>query len=93
MNTQQIKSLIADEKTKIGEEELFSSPSYRNYLQNIADNVSGKYGRGAFVQTEYTPDIDDTASTDNFTIKINGVSQKKWAFRYSKIEKCGIMII
>ena len=71
MNTQQIKRLIADEKTKIGEEELFSAPSYRNYLQNIADNVSGKYGRGAFVQTEYTPDIDDTASTDNFTIKIN----------------------
>ena len=23
----------------------------------------------------------------------NGVSRKKWAFRYSKIEKCGIMII
>ncbi len=22
-----------------------------------------------------------------------GVSRKKWAFRYSKIEKCGIMII
>ena len=54
MNTQQIKRLIADEKTKIGEEELFSSPAYRNYLQNIADNVSGKYGRGAFVQAEYT---------------------------------------
>ena len=27
-----------------------------------------------------------------FTIFI-GVSRKKWAFRYSKIEKCGIMII
>jgi len=48
MNTQQIKRLIADEKTKIGEEELFTSLSYRNYLQNIADNVSGKYGRGAY---------------------------------------------
>ena len=81
MNTQQIKSLIADEKTKIGEEELFSSPSYRNYLQNIADNVSGKYGRGAFVQTEYTPDIDDTASTDNFTIKINTANILARSFR------------
>ena len=25
--------------------------------------------------------------------KKEGVSRKKWAFRYSKIEKCGIMII
>ena len=81
MNIQQIKRLIADEKTKIGEEELFSSPSYRNYLQNIADNVSGKYGRGAFVRVEYTPDIDDTASTDNFTIKINTANILARSFR------------
>ena len=81
MNTQQIKRLIADERTKINEEELFGSSSYRNYLQNIADNVSGKYGRGAFVQTEYAPDIDDTASTDNFTIKINTANILARSFR------------
>ena len=40
MNTQQIKRLIADERTKINEEELFSSTSYRNYLQNIARIVA-----------------------------------------------------
>ena len=64
MNTQQMKRLIADERTKINEEELFGSSSYRNYLQNIADNVSGKYGRGAFVQAEYTPDIDEFHNKD-----------------------------
>ena len=71
MNTQQIKHLIADEKAKINEEELFSSPSYRAYLQNIADNVSGKYGRGAFVQVVYRTDVEETANTDNFKININ----------------------
>ena len=71
MNTQQIKRLIADEKAKINEEELFSSSSYRAYLQNIADNVSGKYGRGAFVQVVYIPDMEETANTDNFKININ----------------------
>lgn len=71
MNTQQIKRLIADEKAKINEEELFSSPSYRAYLQNIADNVSGKYGRGAFVQVVYRTDVEETANTDNFKININ----------------------
>ena len=46
MNTKNLHRLIADEKSKLTDSELFGSPAYRSYLQSIADNLSGKYGRG-----------------------------------------------
>ncbi len=49
MNTKKIQRLIADKKSKLTDTELFGSASYRSYLQSIADNISGKYGRGAYM--------------------------------------------
>ncbi len=39
MNTKNLHRLIADEKIKLTDSELFGSPAYRSYLQNIADNL------------------------------------------------------
>ncbi len=71
MNIKQIQRMIADKKSKITPEELFSSPHYRSYLQNIADNISGKYGRGAFVSISYEPESEKVAFTDDCKIFLN----------------------
>ena len=61
MNTKNLHRLIADEKSKLTDSELFGSPAYRSYLQSIADNLSGKYGRGAYVSLTYDPTGTDAA--------------------------------
>ena len=52
MKTRKIQRLIADKKSKLTDAELFGSASYRSYLQSIADNISGKYGRGVIKQRQ-----------------------------------------
>ena len=84
MNTKNLHRLIADEKIKLTDSELFGSPAYRSYLQNIADNLSGKYGRGAYVSLTYDPAGTDAAYTDNFKIYINTANKLTNAFTARK---------
>ena len=84
MNAKNLHRLIADEKIKLTDSELFGSPAYRSYLQNIADNLSGKYGRGAYVSLTYDPAGTDAAYTDNFKIYINTANKLTNAFTARK---------
>lgn len=94
MNTKQIQRLIADEKAKITDAELFGSASYRSYLQSIADNISGKYGRGAIVKLVYDPSDTDAAYTDNFLIHINTANSITGGFATKKLKNlCNIGMI
>ena len=70
--TQRIAHMIAEKKAQLNSETIFSSPYYRDYLQNIADTISGKYGRGAIVETTYdTSENASVAYTDGCGIHIN----------------------
>ena len=71
MSIRKINRLIADEKDKMTDAELFGSAEYRNYLQTIADNIAGKYGRGARVRIAYSPADQNAAYTDSSEIFIN----------------------
>ena len=94
MNTKQIQRLIADEKAKMTDAELFGSASYRSYLQSIADNISGKYGRGAIVKLVYDPSDTDAAYTDNFLIHINTANSITGGFSTKKLKNlCNIGMI
>lgn len=69
--TQRIARMIAEKKAQLKPETIFSSPYYREYLQNIADTISGKYGRGAIVETAYdTSENASVAYTDGCSIHI-----------------------
>ena len=84
MNTKHLHRLIADEKIKLTDSELFGSPAYRSYLQSIADNLSGKYGRGAYVSLTYDPTGTDAAYTDSYKIYINTANKLTNAFTSRK---------
>ncbi len=84
MNTKNLHRLIADEKNKLTDTELFGSPAYRSYLQSIADNLSGKYGRGAYVSLTYDPTGEDAAYTDSFRIYLNTANKLTNAFTSRK---------
>ena len=84
MNTKNLHRLIADEKSKLTDSELFGSPAYRSYLQSIADNLSGKYGRGAYVSLTYDPTGTDAAYTDSYKIYINTANKLSNAFTARK---------
>ena len=69
--TRKIVKQLADTKRKITDKELFSSNDYRAYLQNIANVVSGRYGRGAKVVTDYGKPEETVACTNDSVIYIN----------------------
>ena len=69
--TRKILKQLSDTKRKITDKELFSSNDYRAYLQNIANVVSGRYGRGAKVVTDYGKPEETVACTNDSVIYIN----------------------
>ena len=94
MKTRKIQRLIADKKSKLTDAELFGSASYRSYLQSIADNISGKYGRGAYVSLSFDPSNKEIACTNNFKIYINTANDLTGSFsdrRHKKLVNIGII--
>ena len=63
---------IEDEKSKITDEELFTSREYAAYLTDIAEATSNRYQRSVQVQTFWSAEPDaPTADTNNKLIRIN----------------------
>ena len=94
MKTRKIQRLIADKKSKLTDAELFGSASYRSYLQSIADNISGKYGRGAYVSLSYDPGNKEIACTNDFKIYINTANNLTGSFsdrRHKNLVNIGII--
>nr|WP_300815359.1 nitric oxide reductase activation protein NorD [uncultured Acetatifactor sp.] len=67
-----IRRRIADEKSKLTDEQLFTSPQFAAYLTDIAEGTTGRYRRKSSVRTYWDalPHA-DIAHTDNRTITVN----------------------
>ena len=67
-----IRKRIADEKSKLTDEQLFASPQFVAYLTDIAEGTTGRYRRKSSVRTYWDalPHA-DIAHTDNRTITVN----------------------
>ena len=67
-----IRRRIADEKSKLTDEQLFASPQFASYLTDIAEGTTGRYRRKSSVRTYWDalPHA-DIAHTDNRVITVN----------------------
>ena len=67
-----IRRMIANKKSKLTDEQIFSSPQYAAYLTDIAEGVTKRYGRSSKVKTywDISPHA-DIAQTDNRIIVLN----------------------
>lgn len=67
-----IRKRIAEEKSKLTDEQLFASPQFAAYLTDIAEGTTGRYRRGSSVRTYWDalPHA-DIAHTDNRVITVN----------------------
>jgi hypothetical protein len=67
-----IRRRIADEKSRLTDEQLFASPQFAAYLTDIAEGTTGRYRRKSSVRTYWDalPHA-DIAHTDNRTITVN----------------------
>lgn len=67
-----IHKMISDEKSKITDEELFSSRAYEAYLMDIVEAATGRYRRKIRIKTRWdeSPNA-DIAYTDNRIISLN----------------------
>lgn len=67
-----IKRMIADEKNKLTDEQIFASSQYSAYLTDIAEGITGRYRRNSKVKTywDISPNA-DIAHTDNRVITLN----------------------
>lgn len=67
-----IRKRIADEKSKLTDEQLFASPQFAAYLTDIAEGTTGRYRRKSSVRTYWDalPHA-DIAHTDNRIITVN----------------------
>ena len=67
-----IHQMISDEKSKLTDEELFSSKAYQAYLMDLVEVTTGRYRRKIQVRTRWdeSPDA-GVAYTDNRIIDLN----------------------
>lgn len=67
-----IRRRIAEQKSKLTDEQLFASPQFAAYLTDIAEATTGRYRRKSSVKTYWDalPHA-DIAHTDNRTITVN----------------------
>ncbi len=67
-----IRKRIAEEKSKLTDEQLFASPQFAAYLTDIAEGTTGRYRRKSSVRTYWDalPHA-DIAHTDNRIITVN----------------------
>lgn len=67
-----IRRRIADEKSRLTDEQLFASPQFATYLTDIAEGTTSRYRRKSSVRTYWDalPHA-DIAHTDNRTITVN----------------------
>lgn len=67
-----IKRMIADEKSKLTDEQIFGSSRYAAYLTDIAEGITKRYRRNSRVNVYWNEEPNaDIALTDNRTITVN----------------------
>ena len=75
----QIRKRILDAKSKITDEEFFSSRAYCGYLTDLAEAATKRYHRPLRVKVVADHDDDTVAFTDYHGIFINACNHITWS--------------
>ena len=75
----QIRKRILDAKSKISDEEFFSSRAYNGYLTDLAEAATKRYKRPLRVRVVAGHDDDTVAFTDYHGIYINACNHITWS--------------
>lgn len=76
----QIRKRILDVKSKITDEEFFSSRAYNGYLTDLAEAATKRYKRPLRVQVVADHNDETVAFTDYSGIYINACNRITWSF-------------
>ena len=76
----QIRKRILDAKSKITDEEFFSSRAYNGYLTDLAEAATKRYNRPLRVRVVADHDDETVAFTDYHGIYINACNHITWSF-------------
>ena len=77
----EIRKRILEEKSKITDEEFFSSKEYRGYLSDISENASKRYKRPlrVFVASDHDDPTVACTDMDHGTVYINACNEITWS--------------
>ncbi len=80
-----IRNRILEEKSRISDEEFFTSREYQAYLSDITEAATGRYHRPINVRVAADPDDPTVAYTDYSGIFINACNSITWSFPTRKL--------
>lgn len=85
-----VRKRIMDEKSKITDEEFFTSKEYRGYLADITEAATKRYRRPIHVTVYANPEDSTVAYTDYNGIVINACNHITWSMPSRKLRSMSI---
>lgn len=85
-----VRKRIMDEKSKITDEEFFTSKEYRGYLADITEEATKRYRRPIHVTVFADPEDSTVAYTDYNGIVINACNHITWSMPTRKLRSMSI---
>lgn len=85
-----VRKRIMDEKSKITDEEFFTSKEYRGYLADITEAATKRYRRPIHVTVFADPEDSTVAYTDYNVIVINACNHITWSMPTRKLRSMSI---
>lgn len=85
-----VRKRIMDEKSKISDEEFFTSKEYRGYLADITEAATKRYRRPIHVTVFADPEDSTVAYTDYNGIVINACNHITWSMPTRKLRSMSI---
>jgi len=86
----EIRKRILEEKSKISDEEFFTSKAYRGYLTDLAEAATKRYNRPLKVMIVADHDNDELAFTDFNGIFINACNEITWSMPSRRLRSLSI---
>ena len=86
----EIRKRILEEKSKISDEEFFTSKAYRGYLTDLAEAATKRYNRPLKVTIVAEHDNDQLAFTDFNGIFINACNEITWSMPSRRLRSLSI---
>lgn len=86
----EIRKRILEEKSKISDEEFFTSKAYRGYLTDLAEAATKRYNRSLKVTIVAEHDNDQLAFTDFNGIFINACNEITWSMPSRRLRSLSI---
>lgn len=86
-----IRKMILDRKSKITDEEFFSSKAYKAYLTDLVETATRRYQKPISVVSYYDPDDSTIAYTDFGSVNINVANRLTSGFPSRKLKSLSIV--